>query len=113
MLDLKDFINESLVNEKVGATAEELIRDMYQDDGDLVSVASCFHWLDELDWQEMNMNQYAREIHKINRDIDMTFAKNRYAEVMVMMADAGRDKTLEIIKSIVEDPEELDDYDIE
>jgi hypothetical protein len=113
IIDLKDFINEALVTERVGATAEELIRDMYQDDGDLVSVASCFHWLDELDWQEMNMNQYAREIHKINSDIDMTLAKNRYAEVMVMMADAGRDETLEIIKSIVEDPEELDDYNIE
>ena len=114
MIDLKDFIAEALVNEKVGATAEELIRDMYDEDGeDLVSIASCFHWLVELDWEEMNLNQYAREIHKINRDISMEVAKDRYSEVMVMMADAGRDKTLEIIKSIINDPEELEDYDIE
>lgn len=113
MITLKELLQEALVSEKIGATPEELMREMYQDDGDLVSVASCFHWMDELDWEEMNWNQYAREIHRINNDIDMTLAKNRYAEVMGAMAELGREKTIEVIKSIVDDEEELEDYDIE
>lgn len=88
------------------------IKDMYMDDGDLVSVASCFHWLDELDWKKMNWTQYASAIHEINPDVDVTLAKNRYAKVMAAMADEGREKTLEIIKSIVKDQSELGDYDI-
>ena len=88
------------------------IKDMYMDDGDLVSVASCFHWLDELDWKKMNWTQYASAIHEINPDVDVTLAKNRYAKVMAAMADGGREKTLEIIKSIVKDQSELGDYDI-
>jgi nitrogen regulatory protein PII-like uncharacterized protein len=104
-------IRES-VNESVN-DAKNLIKDMYNEDGDLVSVASCYHWLDSLDWEQMSEDEYAQEITYINDDIDFTLAKLRYTAVMVAMADIGKDKTLKIIKSIVNRKSELKEYDIE
>ena len=100
------------VNESVN-DAKKLIKDMYDEDGDLVSVASCYHWLSSLDWEEMSEDEYAQEITYINDDIDFVMAKLRYTAVMVAMAQIGKNKTIQIIKSIVSDKSELKDYDIE
>lgn len=100
------------VNESVN-DAKKLIKDMYDEDGDLVSVASCYHWLSSLDWEEMSEDEYAQEITYINDDIDFVMAKLRYTAVMIAMAQIGKNKTIQIIKSIVSDKSELKDYDIE
>ena len=113
IIDLKDFINESLVNESISKNrAIKIISGLYNDDGDLVSVASCWHWLEELGWAKLNEKGYAKQIVKINDDIDFDFAEAAYGKCMMAMADMGRTETYNIIKNLVHDDSEMEDYDI-
>jgi DNA repair ATPase RecN len=68
-MDLKDFINEALVNEANTNSCLKTIARKYNDDGDLVSVASCFNWLDELGWEGMSEEEYAEAVYGINDDV--------------------------------------------
>jgi hypothetical protein len=112
MKNLKDFINESLLNEanmnKVLKTVEEL----YNSDGDLTSVASCFNWLDELDWEEMSAEEYAEAVNDINDDIDEDTFMIMFWDCMSAMLTAGRKETLKFIKKVSK-PGEMEDFGIE
>lgn len=115
MKQLSDFIKESLVNEanltRYINNTKKLIKNMYDDDGDLVSVASCFNWLDALDWDKRDKHGYDEDVMNINDDIsddDMHY----YGPVMSAMAKIGKAETIKIIKSIVDDESELNEYDI-
>lgn len=113
IMNLKDFISESLVNESISKKrAIKIISDLYNSDGDLVSVASCWNWLEELDWEKLNERGYAKQIVQINDDIDFDFAEAMYGECMMAMADMGRTETYNIIKNLVHDDSEMEDYDI-
>ena len=113
IMNLKDFISESLVNESISKKrAIKIISDLYNSDGDLVSVASCWNWLEELDWEKLNERGYAKQIVQINDDIDFDFAEAMYGECMMAMADMGRTETYNIIKNLVQDDSEMEDYDI-
>jgi hypothetical protein len=111
MKNLKDFINEALVNEaninkclkKIGLLANE--------DGDLTSVASCFNWLEELDWQKMSEEEYTEAVHDINDDVDEEIFMSRYCNCMMAMAEVGRKQTLKFIENI-SSKEEMEDFGI-
>jgi hypothetical protein len=116
MTNLKDFIIESIrVNEAKSSDikkSKKLIADMYEEDGDLVSVSSCFHWLDSCDWEDYGSDGYIGVIQDINDDVDPDMAKSYYSPVMSAMAKIGKDATIKIIKDMVDDESELEDYDI-
>lgn len=115
MKDLQEYLNESLqITEAVSKSqVKKLIQNMYDEEGDdLVSVASCFNWLDALDWEKRRKNGYTEDVMNINDDIsedDMDY----YGPVMSAMAQIGKDETLKIIKSIVKDESELEEYHVE
>ena len=111
MKNLKDFINEALVNEANTNSCLKTIARTYNDDGDLVSVASCFKWLDELDWQEMSEEEYATAVNDINDDVDEDTFMARYSNCMMAMVKVGRKTTLDFIKKI-SSKEEMEDYNI-
>ena len=113
IMDLKDFINESLNESLSKSKVKKLIQDMYDEDGDLVSVASCYHWLGYCDWKDMGPDGYVDHILDINDDVDEGMAETYYGPVMSAMASIGKKETYNIIKSIVNDKSELEDYDIE
>lgn len=111
-VDLKDFLMESLnviteaTNEK---QAIKLFQDMYDEDGDLMSLASCFGWLNDLNWKVMNANGYSKYVNKeMGIDADMVMW---YSERMAAMAQLGKEKTLEIIGDIAED-DEMEDWEV-
>lgn len=112
VMDLKDFINESLLNESNINKALKTIGRLYNDDGDLTSVASCFNWLDELNWEEMSAEEYAAAVNDINDDIDEDTFMGMFWDCMSAMLIAGRKETLKFIKK-VSSPEEMEDYGIE
>lgn len=107
--DLKDFINESLTYnnpklfKKLGL--------MYNDYGDLSPVADCFHWLDDLNWKVMKPIQYAKYINDINDSVEVDYALEYYAPIMLDMAKAGKKDTINAI-SFITDKEEMEDFDI-
>lgn len=107
--DLKDFINESLtcnnpkLFKKLGA--------MYNDYGDLSPVADCFHWLDDLNWKVMKPIQYAKYINDINDSVEVDYALEYYAPIMLDMAKVGKKDTIDAI-SFITDKEEMEDFDI-
>jgi hypothetical protein len=111
MLDLKNFIRESLVNE--AKDPGQAIRDMYEDDGDLVSVSSCFHWLDDMDWALMSDTEYVNEINNINDSIGKSMIRRRYLKALKSMQKMGREASYEYIKNMVDDESELKDFGIE
>lgn len=115
MKDLQEYLNESLqITEAVSKSrVKKLIQDMYDDDGDLVSVASCFNWLDALQWEKRRKNGYTEDVININNDVYVEDMKDYYGPVMSAMAQIGKDETLKIIKSIVKDESELKEYHIE
>ena len=106
---LAEFINESLtcnnpkLFRKLGA--------MYNDYGDLSPVADCFHWLDDLNWKVMKPIQYAKYINDINDSVEVDYALEYYAPIMLEMAKAGRKDTINAI-SFVTDKKEMKDFDI-
>lgn len=106
---LAEFINESLtcnnpkLFRKLGA--------MYNDYGDLSPVADCFHWLDDLNWKVMKPIQYAKYINDINDSVEVDYALEYYAPIMLDMAKAGKKDTINAI-SFVTDKEEMEDFDI-
>lgn len=112
VMDLKDFINESLLNESNINKALKTIGRLYNDDGDLTSVASCFNWLDELNWEEMSAEEYAEAVNDINDDIDEDTFMGMFWDCMSAMLTAGRKETLKFIKKI-SNPEEMEDFGIE
>ena len=112
VMDLKDFINESLLNEANINKALKTIGRLYNDDGDLTSVASCFNWLDELNWEEMSAEEYAEAVNDINDDIDEDTFMGMYWNCMSAMLTAGRKETLKFIKNI-SSPREMEDFGIE
>lgn len=108
-MDLMDFLTESLLMETNINKSLKSIASLYNDDGDLVSVASCFQWLEELDWKKMSAKEYAKEVHKINDDIEVDLFMDRYANCMVAMAEVGKKQALDFIKQIAT-KEEIEDY---
>lgn len=112
VMDLKDFINESLLNESNINKALKTIGRLYNDDGDLTSVASCFNWLDELNWEEMSAEEYAEAVNDINDDIDEDIFMGMFWDCMSAMLTAGRKETLKFIKKVSK-PGEMEDFGIE
>jgi hypothetical protein len=110
-MDLKDFINEALVSE--AKDPGQAIKDMYEDDGDLVSVASCWHWLDELDWALMSDTEYVSAINDINDSIGKSLIRQRYLKALKAMQKMTRENAYNYIKNMVDDESELDDFSIE
>ena len=110
-VDLKDFINEALVNEANTNNCLKTIARTYNNDGDLVSVASCFNWLDELGWEGMSEEEYAEAVYNINDDIDEDTFYDIYSNCMMAMVEVGRKATLDFIKKI-SSKEEMDDFNI-
>ena len=106
---LVEYVNESLtcnnpkLFKKLGL--------MYNDYGDLSPVADCFHWLDDLDWKVMKPMQYAKYINDINDSVEIDYALEYYAPIMVEMAKAGKKDTINAI-SFVTDKSEMEDFDI-
>ena len=106
---LAEFINESLtcnnpkLFKKLGA--------MYNDYGDLSPVADCFHWLDDLNWKVMKPIQYAKYINDINDSVEVDYAFEYYAPIMLDMAKAGKKDTINAI-SFITDKKEMKDFDI-
>ena len=113
---MKNFFvtNESL-NESASSSdinkATKLIGHMSNDD-DLISISSCFNWLDDCNWKIMKEKQYAEIINDINDDIDIEYAEEYYAPVMRAMAKVGKEETIEILKRLGATQEELEEYDI-
>ena len=114
MKNLKDFVAESLsINESASPNkVQKLLQDMYDSDGDAVSVASCWNWLEDMDWEQKDAMGYAEYVADVSDgDIDVEYAVDMYSDCMVAMAELGRDKVYKIISKIV-DKDELDSYDI-
>lgn len=111
MIDLKDFINESLVSE--AKDPGQAIKDMYEDDGDLVSVASCWAWLEELDWALMSDSEYVSAIDDINDSIGKSLIRQRYLKALKAMQKMTRENAYNYIKNMVDDESELVDFSIE
>lgn len=111
IVDLKDFINEALVSE--AKDPGQAIKDMYDEDGDLVSVASCWHWLDELDWALMSDTEYVSAINDINDSIGKSLIRQRYLKALKAMQKMTRENAYNYIKNMVDDESELDDFSIE
>lgn len=114
VVNLKDFINESLLNEANISKALKTIGGIYNNDGDrdLTLVASCFNWLDELNWEEMSAEEYAVAVNDINDDIDEDTFMGMYWNCMSAMLRAGRKETLKFIKKVSK-PGEMEDFGIE
>lgn len=115
MKGLQEYLNESFqITEAVSKSrVKKLIQGMYDDDGDLVSVASCFNWLDALDWEERDEGGYTEDVININNDVYVDDMEDYYGPVMSAMAEIGKKEVLKIIKSIVKDESELKEYNIE
>lgn len=114
VVNLKDFINESLLNEANISKALKTIGGIYNNDGDrdLTLVASCFNWLDELNWEEMSAEEYATAVNDINDDIDEDTFMGMFWDCMSAMLTAGRKETLKFIKKVSK-PGEMEDFGIE
>lgn len=112
MIDLKDFINESLVNESTDNQKLKFIGGIYNEDGDLSTIASCFNWLDELNWEKMSEEEYAEAIHDINDDIDEEIFMVKYCDCIMKMVELGRNKVLKFIKNI-SSKDEMEDFGID
>lgn len=110
-ISLVDFINESLINEGIDNKFIKLLGNMYNDYGDLSPISDCFHWLDELDWKVMKEIKYAEAVNDINDSVDVEYALDYYAPVMLAMAKAGKKDTITAISKIT-DKEEMEDFDI-
>lgn len=104
-------VRESVVNEANTNKCLKTIARTYNDDGDLVSVASCFNWLDELGWEGMSEEEYASAVHDINDDVDEDAFYGFYSDCMMAMVEVGRKVTLDFIKKI-SSKEEMDDFNI-
>lgn len=88
---------------------ENIILKKYNEDRSLVSVASCYGWLDELGWQKMSKSEYAEEIYNINDDIEPEFGEEEYGDVMIAMQKLGKDRAYKYLKSI-DKYDEIEDY---
>lgn len=110
-IDLKDYINESLINEGIDNKFIKLLGNMYNDYGDLSPISDCFHWLDELDWKVMKEIKYAEAVNDINDSVEVEYALDYYAPVMLAMAKAGKKDTITAISKIT-DKSEMEDFDI-
>lgn len=108
---LAEYINESLVNEGIDNKFIKLLGNMYNDYGDLSPISDCFHWLDELDWKVMKEIKYAEAVNDINDSVEIEYALDYYAPVMLAMAKAGKKDTITAISKIT-DKEEMKDFDI-
>ena len=105
MKSLAQFVNEAIST----GDASKIIKNTYDDSN--YTAASCFNWLDELDWEEMSDEEYVEAISDINDDIDEDTFMDMYSDCMKAMAKIGRKKTLDILKKI-SSPEELEDLGI-
>lgn len=106
---LVEYVNESLIcnNPKLF----KKLGLMYNDYGDLSPVADCFHWLDDLNWKVMKPIQYAEYINDINDSVEIDYALEYYAPIMLDMAKAGKKDTINAI-SFVTDKKEMKEFDI-
>lgn len=110
MLNLKDFINEALVVE--AKDPGQAIKDMYEEDGDLMSVASCWHWLEELDWAAMSDSDYIDAIKDINDSLTTGIIRSRYLKALKVMQKMTRENAYNYIKDMVDDESEMENYDV-
>lgn len=111
MIDLADFVNEALVVE--AKDPGQPIKDMYEEDGDLMSVASCWHWLEELDWDAMSDSEYIDAIKDINDSLTTGIIKSRYLKALKAMQKMTRENAYNYIKDMVDDESEMENYDVE
>lgn len=111
IISLVDYINESLVNEGIDNKFIKLLSNMYNDYGDLSPISDCFHWLDELNWEVMKEIKYAVAVNDINDSVEVEYALDYYAPVMLAMAKAGKKDTIKAISKIT-DKSEMEDFDI-
>lgn len=111
MLDLKDLLCESLVTE--AKDPGQFIKDMYEEDGDLMSVASCWHWLEELDWATMSDSDYIDAIKDINDSLTTGIIRSRYLKALKAMQKMTRENAYNYIKDMVDDESEMESYDVE
>ena len=109
MLQLKEHLNESLIPISESKKEKNIILQKYNEDRSMVSVASCYNWLDELGWQKMSKSEYAEEIYNINDDIEPKFGEEEYGDVMVAMQKLGKVQAYEYLKSI-DKYDEIEDY---
>ena len=108
---LVEYVNESLVNEGIDNKFIKILGNMYNDYGDLSPISDCFHWLDELDWKVMKEIKYAEAVNNINDSVEIEYALDYYAPVMLAMAKAGKKDTITAISKIT-DKSEMEDFDI-
>lgn len=108
MLDLKDFINEAVSDKKF----KNDIQKLYNEDGDLMSILSCWGWLEDLDWKLKTKKEYAKYISDVNRVVSELYAKNHYCDCMIAMASLGREATYELLKKEISSESELRDFGI-
>lgn len=110
MKSLSNFINESMVSEAISEKqAKKIFQDMYDEDGEVVSLASCYGWLEDINWEVLSANKYAKYINdEMGIDADMVMW---YSRCMVAMAQLGKERTLACIKEIA-DEDEMEDYDV-
>lgn len=109
--DLKDFVSEALVNE--AKDPGQAIKDMYEEDGYLVSVASCWAWLEEFDWALMSDSEYVDAIKDINDSLTTGIIRSRYLKALKAMQKMTRENAYNYIKNMVADESELEEFDIE
>lgn len=111
MLNLKDLLYEALVVE--AKDPGQPIKDMYEEDGDLMSVASCWHWLEELDWDTMSDSDYIDAIKDINDSLTTGIIRSRYLKALKAMQKMTRENAYNYIKDMVDDESEMENYDVE
>lgn len=115
MMDLSDFVNEALNESRVVEAKDpgRFIKDMYEEDGDLMSVASCWHWLEELDWATMSDSDYIDAIKDINDSLTTGIIRSRYLKALKAMQKMTRENAYNYIKDMVDDESEMKSYDVE
>ena len=108
MLDLKDFINEAVSVKKI----KNDIQKLYDEDGDLMSILSCWEWLEDLNWELKTKKEYAKYINDVNDAVSELYAKNHYCDCVIAMASLGKEATYKLLKDEISSESELKDFGI-
>ena len=108
MKDLKNYINEAVSAKKI----KNDIQKLYDEDGDLMSILSCWEWLEDLEWELKTKKEYAKYINDVNDVVSELYAKNHYGDCMIAMASLGREASYELLKNEISSESELKDFGI-
>ena len=106
MKSLAQFVNEAIST----GDASKIIKNTYNDSN--YTAASCFNWLDALNWEDMDAEEYAAAVNDINDDVDEDTFMGIFWDCMEAMLTVGRKETLKFIKK-VSSPGEMEDFGIE